>query len=156
MKTITILFLMFWILGSVSLKAQTTCFDHVFEYIYDANGNRTARSYLVLSTCRILPEEVIDKDSLAKEITENPWEIGEDLKVKSYPNPTRSGFNIQLNRAIANSRIQIYGIKGDMIYNEPFSGRELYIDISAMPAGTYYIRIELPETESLTSKIIKL
>ncbi len=152
MKFLIVIFVLLCTAGFSSLKAQATCHKHIFTYSYDANGNRTSRTYTHINPCRAIPEDISDRE----EIDNNKWEIDENLEVKAYPNPTRSGFNIQLSRVISNSRIQLYGIKGDMIYNEPFSGRELYIDISAMPAGTYYIRIELPEMETLTSKIIKL
>lgn len=152
MKIFITLFILLCAAGLTSLKAQGTCYNHTFTYSYDANGNRTTRKYAVFNPCRMIPEDTADLE----EIEQNKWEIDENLEVKAYPNPTRSGFNIRLNRAITQSRVLLYGIKGDLIYNEPFSGRELFIDISGMPAGTYYIRIELPEMESITSKIIKL
>ena len=69
------------------------------------------------------------------------------------PNPVTEVFTIKFERAILNERVQIYSATGQLVREKEASAITV-IDISALPAGIYFIRLKNNDQPAL--KCIKL
>ncbi len=75
-----------------------------------------------------------------------------------YPNPNNGIFRLkQVDSPSQNSRIEIYNMKGQVVYERSFnSSEEIYAteyNLTHQPAGSYIVKIHLDD-QSFTSKVI--
>jgi hypothetical protein len=73
--------------------------------------------------------------------------------VNISPNPVIDKINIKTNVSLQS--IEIYNATGKKVYVPILSNRKK-IDISLLPTGVYYLKIQLKDTNSVIRKIIKL
>jgi hypothetical protein len=73
--------------------------------------------------------------------------------VNISPNPVIDKINIKTNVSLQS--IEIYNATGKKVYVPILSNRKK-IDISLLPTGVYYLKIQLKDTNSVIKKIIKL
>jgi hypothetical protein len=131
-----LLVLIFLIIGLKTSNGQ--CFKHVYEYDYDANGNRTSRLYHVISPCR---GEFIedDIDLIAEEHVESITVF------KVFPNPSSGRFTVELQFAegVDSKGFEILLLEstGKLIYRSAVLDVQTFFDISNMPGGTYIVAV---------------
>jgi hypothetical protein len=88
----------------------------------------------------------------ATTVTEN---FSEELTSKIFPNPARNIMNVQFELpAPADVQVKIYDLTGSMVANQQFSasqtGSQKSIDISKLPAGMYFVKIQAGSLKSVT------
>ena len=74
-----------------------------------------------------------------------------------YPNPTIGNFTVELEESVPIDKImvEIYGIRGETVMTEIFSGERRHeFSLSNQPAGLYFIRI-ISGNMAESGKIIK-
>lgn len=145
---ITIIFVLFFMLS----KSQNSV-----GYQYDANGNRTQRTFVGLRMSPDLP----GKDS--SKVEERNKEIAMKYGLSIYPNPTRDVVNISINKAdetsqesIRNATIYLMDNSGKEITRQKYDGKENLFDLSGRAAGVYYLRIAFNKQEDVSYKVIKV
>lgn len=70
-----------------------------------------------------------------------------------YPNPTQSNIFIKNNLTETKIKhVRIYGIRGELIFVSITTNN---IDVSNLPKGTYFLKIELEKGEVFNYKVIK-
>ena len=77
-------------------------------------------------------------------------------QVALYPNPTNGIFNIKMDGLLPKT-LELYDLKGQKIFfKNEFTNTEekIKIDISSVPSGIYFIKIET-ENNTITKRIIK-
>ena len=70
-----------------------------------------------------------------------------------YPNPAMTEFNIELNAPAQRSLVQIYNLKGQLIYESLLSNGNNFIDATDWASGIYQIQITSDDS-LLNQKII--
>lgn len=86
-------------------------------------------------------------------------ESEEKYSVEIFPNPTNGLLNLKLNAQFSSNLIislnNMMGVelKSYHIFNTAFA-LDAQVDISEIPSGTYYLKIE-SDTEKIVKKIIK-
>lgn len=126
-------------------------------YQYDANGNRTQRTFVGLRMSPDLP----DKDS--SKVEERNKQMAMKYGLSVYPNPTRDVVNISINKAdetsqesIRNETIYLMDNSGKEITRQKYDGKENLFDLSGRAAGVYYLRITFNKQEDVSYKVIKV
>lgn len=71
-------------------------------------------------------------------------------KVRIIPNPANDVLNVLAPDKITD--IAIYNVFGKVIYNAPFDGDNVQVDISTLPGGIYFIRINQLEIREFIKK----
>lgn len=74
--------------------------------------------------------------------------------VKLYPNPVRNVFNIT-GLSSQQSLVTIIDAKGNTFKQFTVSQSKVTIDLSAAPAGIYFVKIEQKDGASITKKLVK-
>jgi hypothetical protein len=143
--------------------------------IYDAAGNRTKRVYFCNNgldpyptVAPPAPQDTIYQsraitavakgvsENSVNEITKSDFKNFEFREVDAlYPNPTTGVFYISFSKALSNANISLLDFNGKKLKSFIASGYKITYDLSALPAGTYFVRIEEKE-KVITKKIIKL
>lgn len=76
----------------------------------------------------------------------------ENRKVEIYPNPTSGHINIQTDVDFQEIEVTVFNLLGEKILRLK---NQKVIDINSIPAGTYFLRIEMDNLKE-THKILKL
>jgi len=86
----------------------------------------------------------------------NPNELKElpEAKILTYPNPFRNGFKISSDIEIR--QIIISNLVGQPVTGTTMNCRETNLELTQLPAGTYFITIKLNNGKMQTQKITKL
>lgn len=71
-----------------------------------------------------------------------------------YPDPSEGKFMVSSNEKMANSRITVQNILGEVVYSSGATSLLTIVDITDQPSGNYYVRIEY-EGGSETKQILK-
>lgn len=133
------------LLGNLTGMAQT-----VYEFGYDAAGNRTSRSVILLKSANI------PADSLMAKQSEKPFEdlIGE-RQIKIYPNPTKGLLRVEVPLDDeAQATLEVYTARGALLRKLRVVDELTEINLSSQPSGMYVLRI-LVGAQSSEWKIIK-
>lgn len=131
--------------ASLPALAQTK----VFEYTYDASGNRTQREFIQLKSATVPGGAGLSEQ---QEILEDA--LG-DRGIKIYPNPTRGKITVSISGLEKEpARVLVFSPQGRLIADKKFTGPENTVDLSAQPAGMYLMKIMVGEL-STDWKIIK-
>jgi hypothetical protein len=70
-----------------------------------------------------------------------------------YPNPVRDFITLQLQNGVENTVVEIFNSQGKYVM-EYFVQKNIFIDVSGLPAGFYYIRMQQGHSKAV--KFIKL
>ena len=73
-------------------------------------------------------------------------------KIKLYPNPVKSIFNISLDKEI--TTVSIYNLLGQEVLSKSVNSNETSIDVNDLTAGTYLVKVT-SNNEVKTLKVIK-
>jgi hypothetical protein len=118
--------------ASLPALAQTK----VFEYEYDASGNRIQREFIQLKSATAPGGAGLSEQ---QEILEDALD-GHGIKI--YPNPTKGKIKVSiagLEKELA--RVLVFSPQGRLIADKKFTGPENTVDLSAQPAGMYLMKI---------------
>lgn len=140
-----VLLLALLLAASLPALAQTK----VFEYTYDASGNRTQREFIQLKSAAVPGGESLSEE---QKILEDALD-GHEIKI--YPNPTKGMITISIAGLDKEpARVLIFSPQGSLIADKQFTGPENTVDLSAQPAGMYLMKIMVGEL-STDWKIVK-
>lgn len=84
-------------------------------------------------------------------------EVDNTAKLSAYPNPTTGQIMIDYTiKEQANAALVIYNINGQQVYIQALDAAQASVNISLedMPKGVYMYRIEAPNYQSLSRKIV--
>jgi hypothetical protein len=130
-----LLVLIFLIIGLKTSNGQ--CFKHVYEYDYDANGNRTSRLYHVISPCRVVFEDEIEFEALSTNT----------ITCKTFPNPNNGRFTVEIsasnNELPTALQTHIYDNSGRLIYKTEINDYQTFFNIVEMANGLYIVAITM-------------
>jgi photosystem II stability/assembly factor-like uncharacterized protein len=123
----------------------------IFPYQYAGWGVYafdTANVYLVGQS------QTIIKTSVDGVVTSNN-SIGQknDQSAKIYPNPSSGIFQIELTKN-KTTHLEVYDIAGSLVFQNKFNSKLFELDLTALPAGLYFIKI-ISEDNYSTYKISK-
>jgi uncharacterized protein (TIGR02145 family) len=69
-----------------------------------------------------------------------------------YPNPAIDIINISTNQPIQNSKIYIFNILGEMVYNDRFNNE---VNVSSLQAGLYVVIVKTEDNKEYRAKFVK-
>ena len=129
------------------LMIGTTSHADRIRYTYDASGNRDTLSVITMNRGN-LPDE-----SKRKPDSEN---LGQH-RITIYPNPTDGRISVEItgSGSLEESAITVYGIMGNMVYNDSEIDVENEIDLTTCPDGMYILVIKIGSDIGIW-KIIKI
>lgn len=140
-----VLLLALLLAASLPALAQTK----VFEYTYDASGNRTQREYIQLKSAAVPGDESLSEE---QKILEDALDRH---GIKIYPNPTKGKIAVSIAGLEKEpARVLVFSPQGKLIADKEFTGTENTVDLSAQPAGIYLMKIVVGQLSS-DWKIVK-
>ena len=74
----------------------------------------------------------------------------QNLIFSIYPNPTTSVLNVELGIQNGAMEVDVINTLGEMVYTTEIMNQKSQIDVSALPAGVYFVRVD-----TATQKFIK-
>jgi hypothetical protein len=80
---------------------------------------------------------------------------GDVQKVNVFPNPANKVVNINLSGFTGKSDVRLFDVNGRVVLHRQVSAGNAQLDVSALPAGVYMIRIQNGAREVNLTKIIK-
>lgn len=124
-------------------------------YEYDASGNRILHHVLTFRS-QLVHTDSNEEDSSGT--APSPYytdQIG-SLQLNVYPNPTLGQVNISVLNPVesVSGSIRIYTLQGQLLRTRQVDAPHCTIDLSAEPAGTYLVKVQLNSFEQ-EWKIIK-
>jgi hypothetical protein len=72
-------------------------------------------------------------------------------RIRIYPNPASSFFYIENPEKYQEHSVRLFDVNGRMYTLQSYSGK---IDISAIPSGTYFLRITSKKGETATARVV--
>ena len=123
-----LLFTMCWILVLAGgIHAQ-----NLFEYDYDAAGNRIRRRVVIMKTGGNPMDDRM-----------NPPAVLDEGDMRLYPNPTLGVVVFELMDGSGVARYRLSDANGKLIETENVAGSPLRLDLSGRPAGVYLLEVLL-------------
>ena len=65
----------------------------------------------------------------------------ESVDFSIYPNPANGSLNVNFEEPVNNGIVEIFNFTGTLLYSETVNGYATTIDLSALPAGMYFVSI---------------
>jgi hypothetical protein len=82
--------------------------------------------------------------------------FGPAMDVKVFPNPVASQLQVELADELpSGTEIRLYNFSGSLVMTQSLSGRAAKLDVSALEAGVYFLRIQTGQQANQTFKIVK-
>ena len=81
-------------------------------------------------------------------------EIGRVQSIKVTPNPTGGGFRFLTSEVLSGATLRVYSADNQLILTEKLRNNEA--DLSALPAGAYFLEIETGEQGRFRATIVKM
>ena len=105
------------------------------SYSYDANGNRV--TLLNNGMNRSNPTDETERKPSSESLGQH--------RITIYPNPTDGRISVEITGAgsLEESAITVYGIMGNMVYNDSEIDVENEIDLTTCPDGMYILVIKI-------------
>lgn len=83
-------------------------------------------------------------------------ELGRELNISAFPNPTSEFVQIQLDGNISNLQLHLYDAIGNLIQATNMNAIQVTLDLSSFSNGIYYLRVLNAENKQVkTIKLIK-
>lgn len=116
----------------------------VFEYNYDASGNRIERQLIQLKSATIN-----SSNNETQKQEEFDAMLGEQ-EIKIYPNPTKGSLrvSIPIKEYQQNVILQVYSMQGALIIDRRVTGEMTVVDLNRHPSGIYILRISSGQSVS--------
>ncbi len=117
------------------------------SYSYDANGNRV--TLLNNGMNRSNPTDETERKPGSESLGQH--------RITIYPNPTDGRISVEItgSGSLEESAITVYGIMGNMVYNDSEIDVENEIDLTTCPDGMYILVIKIGSDIGIW-KIIKI
>ena len=117
------------------------------SYSYDANGNRV--TLLNNGMNRSNPTDETERKPGSESLGQH--------RITIYPNPTDGRISVEITGtgSLEESAIPVYGIMGNMVYNDSEIDVENEIDLTTCPDGMYILVIKIGSDIGIW-KIIKI
>ena len=117
------------------------------SYSYDANGNRV--TLLNNGMNRSNPTDETERKPSSESLGQH--------RITIYPNPTDGRISVEITGtgSLEESAITVYGIMGNMVYNDSEIDVENEIDLTTCPDGMYILVIKIGSDIGIW-KIIKI
>jgi len=140
-------FLLPIIFSLLFLMIGTTSHADSISYSYDANGNRI--SLLNNGMNRGNPTDETERKPSSESLGQH--------RITIYPNPTDGRISVEITGtgSLEESAITVYGIMGNMVYNDSEIDVENEIDLTTCPDGMYILVIKIGSDIGIW-KIIKI
>ena len=138
---------------------QDACAQNTrFSFTYDLNGNRTARSIIVLKS----NENEIGNDAVADyyDSSENCEDAGIDtfdgINMSIYPNPTCGSIILSTDISQHNQPINasLLSLSGNLLENKTITVSETEFNLNGYSPGVYFLVINC-QNENHVWKVIK-
>ena len=127
-------------------------------YIHDAAGNRTRRIYFCYNGGPYPTGMDIDTTGFAGNTNVFTKEEIKNMEFQEvnalYPNPTSGRFSVTFSKTLSNASVTITDANGKAVQQVKASGNKIDFDLSALAAGTYFVRIE-ENGKLITKKVVK-
>jgi hypothetical protein len=81
-------------------------------------------------------------------------ELHKNIDIDVYPNPASDKFTIEIPQISPNCFFFLFNQCGQEILHKPVSKHPIQIDISALPQGIYFVKVENDKTVQL-GKVLK-
>lgn len=114
-------------------------------HTYDASGNRLKRVYFCNNGVNPYPTKANQPNSVTEEV---------QMVDALYPNPTTGKFSVTFSKALKNVGISITDVNGKEVLHLKGNGYKIDFNLSSIPAGTYFIRIN-DSGNIITKKVVK-
>jgi hypothetical protein len=90
-----------------------------------------------------VPGSILTVDALVLEGPQGIFSLDTEpeTNINVYPNPAREKLTFELEKSLENAELIIYSSEGREIMVEKVDGEKLSINISDLPAGTYYYNL---------------
>ena len=131
-------------------------------HVYDASGNRIKRTYFCNNGSNPYPARMqnqqtteLPSDSLSSGLTLLKSQSIEFQVIDAlYPNPSTGKFFVTFSKPLRNATIFITNANGKTILQFKSSGNRVNFDLSSVPAGVYFIKIN-DSGNIFTKKVVK-
>ena len=147
--------ILFFLLAHLGIAQQIPLGSCGIVYVHDAAGNRTRRVYFCNNGVDPYPTIAPPANPGDEQFTKQ--ELGNmelQLVDALYPNPTTGIFYVTFSKDLSSANISIIDITGKTVRQYKVNGKKLTCDLSALPGGTYFVRIE-EKSNTITKKVIK-
>jgi hypothetical protein len=81
--------------------------------------------------------------------------INAESPLKVYPNPTNKTLNVELERFVTNGTLTLFDMSGKLVLSQSVNGNSAQINMSALTAGSYILRLVENGTASAGVQVIK-
>jgi hypothetical protein len=75
--------------------------------------------------------------------------------LKVYPNPTNNTLNVQLEKFVNNGTLTLFNMSGKVVLSQAINGHSAQVNLSALGAGNYILRLVENGTASAGVQVIK-
>jgi hypothetical protein len=82
-------------------------------------------------------------------------ETGRAPSLQVYPNPTNNTLNVELERFVNNGTLTLFDMSGKLVLSQSLNGNSAQINLSALTAGNYILRLVENGTASAGVQVIK-
>ena len=113
-------------------KFRTCPIDDVSSIAIDGNGTK----WLVIYFGGLA---VFNENGTPVSVKENITSIN---NVILYPNPSNDKITISLPAITGNSQLSIFNVSGEKVLERQLHESETQLDISALPRGVYFVRVQ--------------
>lgn len=144
-----VLTLLIFVLGTINIAFTQN--SRGYEYIYDNNGNRIQRMYIILKSTTGVDVQTNADD------TASIVDRFADMKFIIYPNPTKGmiKIDIQDDKQQLQKEFLLYSLEGELLQTIEISDTSTaFIDLSYKPSGMYLLVCRM-KNERKEWKIIK-
>lgn len=133
-KTIIVIFLLNYALSIGHILGQTT-----FTFTYDASGNRTDRTILLIKSAII--NDTVSNTQKPEQKQKIEDSIGFHV-IKIYPNPTVGLLNVEIPfKNEQKISIMVYDLNGKVLIEKIVNDQNTIINLSEHPAGIYILNV---------------
>jgi hypothetical protein len=81
--------------------------------------------------------------------------VNAESPLKVYPNPTNNTLNVELERFVNNGTLTLFDMSGKLVLSQSVNGNSTQINLSALTAGNYILRLVENGTASAGVQVIK-
>lgn len=68
------------------------------------------------------------------------------VEVQVFPNPSNGIFNLQFNTETTNTKVEVYGMNGQLVHTEVVSGSSVRLDLSNQANGMYFVKVSTADS----------
>lgn len=141
MKSVISLICLMFIFQNINAQSVTE-----IHFSYDVSGNQISKH--IIQDANKPADNNID----LKEIS-----FSEKDHIQMYPIPVQDILNIRISDELVENcdRLHVFDSSGKLLFVQSIIGQHTYVNMQQLPAGVYFLVIELKEQGQIRRKIIK-